>query len=30
MKEVGELNGISAIEILNEEQLKPGDLVRVQ
>ena len=30
VKEVGELNGISAIEILNEEQLKPGDLVRVQ
>lgn len=30
VKEVGELNGISAIEILNEEKLKPGDLVRVQ
>lgn len=30
VKEIGELNGLSAIEILNDEKLKPGEQVRVQ
>ncbi len=30
VKELGELNGLSAIEILNDEKLKSGDRVRVQ
>lgn len=30
VKELGELNGLSAIEVLKGEKLKPGDRVRVQ